>query len=100
MASGRFVVISISKIEFFPEPSIRSTAIPANVRSSASRRASTFRSMNSRNQLGLILICVLCELLQKPQISLEEQLNIVNSVSKHGDAFHAHAKGEAADFIR
>src|SRR5215510_15716281 len=99
MASGRFVVISISKIMFLPEPSMHSTATPARVRSSASWRGSTFRSTNSRNQLGLILICALCELLQKSQISLEEELNVVDSVAQHGDSFHSHTKGEAADLL-
>src|SRR5579864_337747 len=42
--------------------------------------------------------CLLQKLLQKSHVALVEQLNIVNPILQHGDAFHAHAKGKAAYF--
>src|SRR6267154_3670601 len=52
MASGRLVPISISKTVFGPSPETPSTAMPMEVRSSASRRSSTGRSTNSRIHCG------------------------------------------------
>src|SRR5208337_1074067 len=37
------------------------------------------------------------ELLQKPYVALEEQLNLFHLVLQDGDAIHAHAEGKAAD---
>src|SRR5438874_384777 len=56
MASGRLVVISISKIVWPSCCWTDSTATPASVRSSASWRSSTLRSTNSRSQWGETLI--------------------------------------------
>src|SRR5256885_3517289 len=42
----------------------------------------------------------LCKLFQKTNISLEQQLNVVNSILQHRNAVNAHAKGKAADLLR
>src|SRR5579864_5543289 len=79
--------------------------MPANVRSSASFRASTFTSTKSRNHLGLILMSgsqirtALSKLFQEPEVPFIEELNIVNPVAQHRDALHAHAEGEAAELF-
>src|SRR5260370_8766546 len=39
------------------------------------------------------------ELFEKPYIPLIKQLNIVNSIFQHGDAFYAHAESEATDSL-
>src|SRR5206468_3757540 len=103
---GRFVPISISKTVSSPEPLIASTAMPAAVRSSASRRSSTRSSTKSRIHCGESFISGFqlsaisfqlfsCpriplgslraesfspKLLQKPDITLEEQLNVIHAV--------------------
>src|SRR5437879_11338981 len=43
---------------------------------------------------------VLPKLLQKSDISLKEQLQIIQSVLQHCDAVHAHAESESGDFLR
>src|ERR1700684_2568958 len=40
-----------------------------------------------------------CKLLQKPHISVEEQLNIVNAVFQNRDALNPHAEGEPTNFF-
>ena len=49
--------------------------------------------------MGLILIYLLSKLLQEPQISVIEELDIIDSVTKHGDSFHSHAESKAADLL-
>jgi hypothetical protein len=39
------------------------------------------------------------ELLQKPQIVLEKEPDIVNTIFKHRNPLHAHAKREAGNFL-
>src|SRR5205085_4659668 len=41
--------------------------------------------------------CRSSKLLQEPDIALEQQLNVVNSVAQHGDAIRAHPESETAD---
>src|SRR5581483_2955041 len=40
------------------------------------------------------------KLFQKTNISLEQQLDVINSVLQHGNAVNAHAKGKAANLLR
>src|SRR5215470_17691176 len=47
----------------------------------------------------LIIASFLPKLLQKSEIVLEKQPNIVNTVFKHGNSLHAHAKREAGNFF-
>src|SRR5436305_871851 len=42
-------------------------------------------------------VCLLSKLLQKPDVALIKQLNIVDSIFQHRDSFYAHAEGESAD---
>src|SRR5260370_8677652 len=41
-----------------------------------------------------------CELLQKADITLIEQLDVINLIHAHGNALNAHAESEAADLGR
>ena len=43
---------------------------------------------------------LLDKLLQEPDIPVEEQLNIVHAILQNRNPLHAHAEGEAADFLR
>ena len=40
---------------------------------------------------------ILCELLQKPNIALEEQLNIVHAILQQRDSVSAHAESKSRD---
>src|SRR3954466_6832411 len=115
MASGLFVPISISKTVFGPSPEMPSTAIPIAVRSSARRRSSEGNSTKSRIHCAESFIWShrpsaisaetlradgLYKLLQKPDITLEKQLQIIEAVLQHGDPVHAHAEREAGNFLR
>src|SRR5258707_5109081 len=40
------------------------------------------------------------ELSQEAHIVLEKDLDVVDAVLEHGQAIHAHAEGEAANFLR
>src|SRR5258706_8113776 len=95
MASGRLVVMSISKTVAAPSPSSFSTAMPARVRSSARRALSALISTKSRNHWGESFIAqCLCELLEESDITLEEHLNVVDAVVHHSQALAAHSKSE------
>src|ERR1051325_8413525 len=119
MASTRLGVKSTSKTVRSPSPSIDSTEMPARVKSSASFRSSTGISTNSRSQLGMIFMSLVSgrsslanlrwisqrlttrdqrpsrKLLQKPHMSVKEQLQIGYAVEHGGDAVDTHAESEA-----
>src|SRR6202795_1401501 len=43
---------------------------------------------------------LLPKLLQKPNITLKEQLNIIHAVLQNRNPFHAHAEGKSRNFCR
>src|SRR5258707_7554107 len=98
MASGRLVVMSISKTVAAPEPSSFSTAMPARVRSSARRASSALISTKSRSHWGESFIAqCLCELFEESDIALEEHLNVVDAVLHHRQSLDAHSERESCN---
>src|SRR5690606_19691916 len=73
-----------------------STSSPAVVNSSARRSPSESTSTHSRSHSRLIRTSRLPELLEKTQVVLEEQTQVVHAVTQHREPLDSHAECVAA----
>src|SRR5690606_30398065 len=74
----------------------------------ASRSAAGLAQLRSHCSLNFIFCSLLfgscrtrglAELRQEPQVVVEEQAQVIDAIAQHGQTLHAHAEGEALEFL-
>src|SRR5256712_2101496 len=101
MQSGRLDVTSKSKTVSRPTRSRESMGMPTAVSRAPTSAASSPGSTNSFNQSRLNFIPPSRrELLQEPEIVLEQQSYVVDPVFQHGDPVHSEPEGKARKDLR